>query len=111
MTLASYSVVLLVDAGRHCEPSASVTFLLSFLNIFIYLYAFPNKEHCPHTEHINLYEFQCLAHILHIKNLPQVSVLQMHKLRVLQAHSLLGSNSHSESKVESITLLTCHITR
>jgi len=93
-------------AGWCCE--ASVTLLLSFLNICIYLYAFPNKQHCPHTEHINLYEFQCLAHILHIKNLPQVSILQLHTLSVLQSHSLLSSNPHSDSKVESITLLMAH---
>ena len=64
---------------------------------------------CPHTEHINVCEFQYLAHLLSIKIIQHISVLPCCKLKVLQPCFLLRSKSHTNRKIKISNLLAHHI--
>jgi hypothetical protein len=63
----------------------------------------------PHTEHINVCEFQHLAHLLSIKITQHISVLPWCKLKVAQPCFLVSSNSHTNRKVKTSNLLVHHI--
>ena len=70
----------------------------SLASIFLSTHAhFLEKQCCLHTEHITC-QFQHLAHLLPIKNIPQTLVLPWCK-PVGQPHFLLNSNSHTDSNV------------
>jgi hypothetical protein len=68
------------------------------------------QGNCPHNEHINVCEFQHLAHLLSIKMIQHISVLPWCKLKVAQPCFLLSSNCHTNRKVKTSNLLAHHIT-
>ena len=72
---------------------------------------FSEMEYWPHTEHMNVCVcgFQHLANLLPIKKVSHISVLPCCKLKIAQPHSLHNSNSHTESKDKTVTVLTLHV--
>jgi len=68
------------------------------------------QGNCPHTEHINVCEFQHLAHLPSIKIIQHISVLPWCKLKVAQPRFLLSSNSRTNRKIKTSNLLAHHIT-
>jgi len=78
-------------------------------DVYICIY-FSEKQHCSHTGHINLCELEHLVHILPIKNVSQICDFPWCNLKVAQLCYLLHINSHTECKVQIISVLMHHIT-
>jgi hypothetical protein len=72
MALASSTFSLLIDVEEYPELSASHACLAFHEHLYLRHIYFSDKQHRHCTLHINMCEFQQLAQLLPIKNVPKI---------------------------------------